>query len=109
MTPTASPSSSWVSFLAKDKVMFVPIEALYWTGMRLGELLALTPNDIDFNRSEIHIRHSFKKVKGKDTITPPKTEKSVRKIVVPEFLRDEIRDHIENVSQDETRCFKYRA
>ena len=85
-------------YLAEDKVMFVPIEVLYWTGMRLGELLALTPNDIDFNRSEIHVRHSFRKVKGKDAMTPPKTEKSVRKIVIPEFLRDEIRDYIENVS-----------
>lgn len=88
-------------YLADDKEMFAPIEVLYWTGMRLGELLALTPNNIDFNRCEIHIRHSFRKVKGRDTVTPPKTEKSVRKIVVPEFLRDEIRDYIENVSHAE--------
>lgn len=85
--------------LSEDKVMFVPIEVLYWTGIRLGELLALTPNNIDFNRCEMRIRHSFRKVKGKDAVTAPKTEKSVRKIVISEFLRDEIRDYVENVSQ----------
>ena len=86
-------------FLSGDPVMFTPIEVLYWTGLRLGELLALTPNDIDFNRCEIHVRHSFRRIKGgKETMTAPKTDKSVRKVVMPEFLRDEIRDYIENVS-----------
>lgn len=87
--------------LADNHVMFTPIEVLYWTGIRVGELLALTPNDIDFNRCELYVRHSYQRLKGKDTITPPKTEKSVRKISIPEFLRDEIRDYIDNVSRAE--------
>lgn len=87
-------------YLSDDAVMFTPIEVLYWTGLRLGELLALTPNDIDFNRSEIYVRHSFRRIKGgKEAMTAPKTEKSVRKVVIPEFLRDEIRDYIENVAK----------
>lgn len=95
-------------YMADDVVMFVPIEVLYWTGVRLGELLALMPNDIDFNKCELYVRHSFRRVKGKDTLTPPKTKGSVRKIVMPEFLRDELRDYIQNVSmtQFNERIFK---
>ena len=84
--------------LADDDAMFTPIEVLYWTGIRLGELLALTPNDIDFNNCELYVRRSYKRLRGQDKINPPKTEKSNRKIAIPEFLRDEIRDYIENVS-----------
>ena len=47
------------------------------------------------------MRHSYQRLKGKDAITPPKTEKSVRKISIPEFLRDEIRDYISDVSHTE--------
>ena len=89
--------SDWLS--SSDPVMFTPIEVLYWTGVRLGELLALMPNDIDFNKGEMYVRHSFRTVRGHDAMTPPKTEKSVRKIVIPEFLRDELRDYIDNVSK----------
>ena len=89
--------SDWLS--SSDPVMFTPIEVLYWTGVRLGELLALMPNDIDFNKCEMYVRHSFRKVRGHDAMTPPTTEKSVRKILIPEFLRDELRDYIDNVSK----------
>lgn len=88
--------SDWLS---DDPVMFTPIETLYWTGIRTGELLALMPNDIDFNKCELYVRHSFRKIRGRDAMTLPKTEKSVRKVVIPEFLRDELRDYIDNVSK----------
>ena len=31
-----------------DKLLYTAFEVLYWTGIRTGELLALTPADIDF-------------------------------------------------------------
>ena len=87
--------------LADNAAMFTPIEVLYWTGIRVGELPALMSNDMDFNRCELYVRHSYQRLKGKDTITSPKTEKSNRKISIPEFQRDEIRDYIDNVSHAE--------
>ena len=47
---------------------------LYWTGMRIGELLALTYNDINLEEKTISINKSYQ-VKGKDMITQPENSK----------------------------------
>jgi integrase len=66
---------------------------LYWTGMRIGELLALTYEDIDFEKRTITINKSFQRIKGKDMITPPKTPKSNRKVTIPAFLVKELEEY----------------
>jgi len=70
---------------------FYGFEILYWCGLRIGELLALTPKDFDFENNVLKITKSYKKVKGKDIVTDPKTPKSIRDIVIPEFLAEMIR------------------
>lgn len=90
---------SFSEAITDDPLVFIAFELLYWTGIRLGELLALRPMDFDFVRCLMHIRHSFRKLKGKELLTDPKTEKSIRDISMPEFLRDEVRDYIYNVAQ----------
>lgn len=66
---------------------------LYWTGMRIGELLALTYEDIDFEMRSITINKSYQRIKGKDMITPPKTPKSNRKVTIPPFLAEELKEY----------------
>ena len=56
---------------------------LYWTGMRIGELLALTYDDINLEEKTISITKSYQRLKGKDVITQPKTPKSIRIITMP--------------------------
>lgn len=51
---------------------------LFWCGLRVGEMLALTPSDIDFETSQIHITKSFGRTGGMDVINPPKTPQSNR-------------------------------
>lgn len=70
---------------------------LYWTGMRLGELLALTPADIDFEKHTISINKSYQRLGKKDVITPPKTPKSKRVISIPEFLVADLRDYLDSL------------
>ena len=48
---------------------------LYWTGMRIGELLALTYNDIDLEKRTISVNKSYQRIEGRDIITPPKNAK----------------------------------
>lgn len=66
---------------------------LYWTGMRIGELLALTYEDVDFDNRTITINKSYQRIKGKDMITPPKTPKSNRKVTIPPFLVEELEEY----------------
>ena len=69
-------------------------QILYWCGLRVGELLALTPSDFDFEKQTLRINKTFHRSKGEDIITTPKTVKSNRIITLPPFLCDEIKDYL---------------
>lgn len=75
-------------------ISYYAFEMLYWTGIREGELLALTPEDFDFEKQTVTINKSFQHLNGRDIITSPKTEKSNRTIKLPNFLCDEIQDYL---------------
>ena len=70
---------------------------LFWTGMRVGELLALTLEDIDFENGVINVSKSYQRIDRRDVITEPKTPKSKRKIVMPEFLAVDLQDYINHL------------
>lgn len=78
-------------------VSFYAFEVLYWCGIRIGELLALTIKDFDFKKKVLHITKSFQKIEGKEVITDPKTPKSVRTVTIPDFLCDEIKEYIDSL------------
>ncbi len=81
----------------KDKPLsYICFEVLYWTGMREGELLALSPTDIDFDNKLISINRTYQRIGGKDVFTSPKTRKSKRKIPIPDFLCQELSDYIQS-------------
>lgn len=79
--------------MKKDGI-YQAFEILYWCGLRLGEMLALTPSDFDFKKNTIRISKSLQRIHSKDIITDPKTEKGKRTIQMPEFLSEEIQDYI---------------
>ena len=86
------------SFAIMDKpVSFYAFEMLYWCGIREGELLALTPTDFNFERKTVSITKSYQRIDGRDVITDPKTPKSVRDIVMPDFLVDEMQDYMKQL------------
>ena len=95
----------------KDNIEYYTIfEILYYTGMREGELLALTLNDIDFKGNQIHINKTYYRIAGKDLINAPKTESSERIVDIPEFLTQEIREYVTHLYKPdpETRLFNKR-
>lgn len=75
-------------------ISFYAFEMLYWCGLRMGELLALTPKDFDFEHKTVRINKSYQRIKQKDVITDPKTPKSIRTITMPEFLAEEMKECI---------------
>lgn len=83
----------FVEGVRDKKQSYVAFQILYWTGMRIGELMALTFNDIDFEKRTITINKSYQRLGQKDVITPPKTPKSNRTISIPKFLTEEIKEY----------------
>lgn len=78
-----------------DKPMsFYAFEMLYWTGIREGELLALTPADFNFETGTVSINKTYTRIEGRDIITDPKTPKANRMIRMPDFLIDEMKECI---------------
>ncbi|MEE0981213.1 MAG: site-specific integrase, partial [Acutalibacteraceae bacterium] len=49
-------------------VSFFAFEMLYWCGIRLGELLALTIGDFDFENQTVRINKSYQRIDGRDVI-----------------------------------------
>ena len=75
-------------------VSYYAFEILYWCGLRMGELLALTPVDFNFETHTLRINKSYQRLHREDVITPPKTLKSNRTIKMSQFLCDEMQDYL---------------
>ncbi len=73
---------------------YYAFEMLYWCGLRVGELLALTASDFDWQKGIVRINKSYQRLQGKDIITEPKTPKSKRNVKMPDFLTEEIREYL---------------
>ena len=82
---------SGVNKQSEDYLMF---EILFWTGIREGELLALTLSDFDMLNNLLHINKTYHRINGKDVISTPKTDNSVRTIIIPNFLKEEVQEYI---------------
>lgn len=82
----------FIDSIDKDDKYYIMFEILFWTGMREGEMLALTKSDIDFENNRISITKTYYRADGRDIITEPKTEQSVRVVEIPNFLKTEIKE-----------------
>ncbi|MDE7363005.1 MAG: site-specific integrase [Oscillospiraceae bacterium] len=83
-----------VSDKPTSRVIFT---TLFYTGLREGELLALTPADIDFQSRTLSVNKSYQRIEQRDVITPPKTPKSKRVISIPPFLADMLQEYIRSI------------
>ena len=87
---------------------YYAFEVLYWCGLREGEMFALTPRDIDLRQGIISITKTYQRLNGHDVIGTPKTPSSFRKVSMPAFLCDELKEYMDmlyNPDPDE-RIFK---
>lgn len=83
--------------MMEKPISFYAFEMLYWCGIRLGELLALTAMDFNFSKSTVTISKSFQRIQGEDIVTEPKTPKSNRIIKMPDFLCGEMQDYLKSL------------
>lgn len=90
----------FIDSVMNKRLSYMAFMTLYRTGMRMGELLALNPKDIDLEKRTISITKSYQRLGKKDVITPPKTPKSKRVITIPEFLAADIKDYMDSFLTD---------
>jgi integrase len=88
---------TFIEHVMDKQTSYLAFATLYWTGMRIGELLALTPADIDVNKKTISITKSYQRLNKRDVITEPKTPKSRRVIRIPAFLVADFKDYFPRI------------
>lgn len=82
-------------FTEEEELYRIIFLMLFWLGCRVGELLALTSEDIDFENGTVSISKTYFRRNKTDYITAPKTESSNRKITIPQFLQKEIKQFLD--------------
>ena len=87
----------FIDAMMTKPMSYYAFEMLYWCGIRLGELLALTKSDFDFKASTVSITKSYQRLNKEDVITDPKTKKSNRVITMPSFLCEEMQEYINSL------------
>lgn len=99
--------SKFRNIIAEKPKYFYPFEVLFWTGMRMGEMLALKPNDINFKELTVRVDETYTRFKGRDLITAPKTKSSIRTIHIPQTLADELQEYMNSIYglKDNDRIF----
>ena len=90
---TVDEFNAFISAVEDKPVSKAAFEILFWTGIRSGELLALTLNDFDFEAETVNIDKNYARLGDEDLILEPKTPKSKRIITIPTFLCDIVKDY----------------
>lgn len=75
----------------KDPAQIMLFYLLFWTGARIGEVLALTWDDI--SEDAIHISKTLSYLRGSTYVRAPKTRESIRTVKVPGFISDMLADY----------------
>lgn len=70
---------------------------LYYTGIRIGELLSLKIKDIDFEKQSIKVYKSLSSITGK--ITTPKTEASNRTVYFDKGVKNMLEWYLDSIKE----------
>lgn len=93
--------SQFIDAIDDYPLMRLAFNLLFYSGMRAGELIALTAADFDFDAGTI----SISKTAARETnaITSPKTPYSVRVIAMPPALMNEVQNYISRLLEPPER------
>ena len=105
---TVDEYQEFINHLKPGSRPYMIFETLFWTGMRIGELLALKKKDIYLDRDQIRIDKTFYRRNGVELVTSPKTEESNRTVDIPRFLTEELAAYMQKIYglEDNDRIFE---
>lgn len=95
--------SRFVHAVRNKPCSWVAFHLLFWTGIRSGELLALTREDFNFKEHTLSITKNYARQNQNDLILSPKTPKSKRVVSLPPFLTEMVSEYAE--TQGDGRLF----
>lgn len=82
---------------AKEEGMYELFLLELTTGLRRGELLGLQWDDLDLKRGTLKIDRQVYPLKGRPTVTAPKTKAAVRTIILPPPVLEVLKEYKEQV------------
>lgn len=78
-----------------DITAHIALQVLFYSGMRFGEMLALTLNDLDFENNKISIDKNLpQNTKGAVT---PKSENGTRTVIMPAAIMEELESYTQRL------------
>ena len=90
---TVNEFQTFIKTTEDDMTVNTIFNLFFFSGIREGELLALTLNDFDFDKNTVSITKTYARVKGKDIIQPPKTKKSNRVVSLPPDIMNKVKEY----------------
>jgi integrase len=92
---TAEEARTFLTHARGGERFAVAFELALRTGLRIGELCALSWNDVDLDNGILTVRHSLRRFLGGQglTLTEPKTKSARRKIPLPPGCVELLREH----------------
>ena len=93
ITPLTPEQAQALVAAAADNRMEALCVVAVTTGLRLGELLALSWENINLQDGCLMVRYTLSEVKGKLKLKEPKTEKSRRRVDLPKMAVDALHEH----------------
>lgn len=98
---TVDEFNRFLGAVSDKPVSVVMFSLLFWTGMRSGEMLALTPADFDFIANTVSITKNYARQNGEDLILEPKTPKSRRVIPLSPSLAQMVQTYLGKLYEPE--------
>lgn len=89
---TPEEANKFIDILGSDR-LGVAFLVLLGTGLRRGELLGLTWQDVNLNEGTIHVREGVTFTREGLLRQPPKTEKGKRIVPLPALLVEKLKEH----------------
>lgn len=84
-----------------DELYFTIFNFMYFTGLRIGEMIALTWKDIDLNKKTLNVNKNYTNKLGTNShrIVDPKTKNSIRVIDLDDYMVELMKKHFDKEKQ----------